>query len=90
MIFLVASYPKEMQQLSQKKRFADQTATQYDFLYKFATKMLKRLRKFLLSFNYLLLHGNLYMLAELCSTVKAVMTWGCGYFIEKLQAIEQE
>lgn len=90
MIFLVASYPEQMQQLSQKKRFSDRTATPYDFLYKFATKMLKRLRKFLLSFNYLLIHGNLYMLAELCSTVKAVMTWGCGYFIEKLQAIEQE
>ena len=90
MIFLVASYPKEMQQLSQKKRYTDQTATQYDFLYKFAAKMLKRLRKFLLSFNYLLIHGKLYMLAELCSTVKAVMTWGCDYFINKLQAIEHE
>ena len=64
--------------------------SQFDFLHKFATKMLKRLRKFLLSFNYLLIHGNLYMLAELCSTVKNVITWGCSYFIEKLQAIEQE
>ena len=90
MIFLVASFPEEMQRLSLGKRASDPTATPYDFLYKFATKMLKRLRKFLLAFNYLLIHGNLYMLAELCSTVKAVMTWGCGYFIDKLQAIEQE
>lgn len=44
----------------------------------------------MLSFNYLLIHGNLYMLAELCSTVKNVITWGCSYFIDKLQAVEQE
>ena len=62
-IFLLEFMPEEMQKLSRKKKFIDESSTVRDFLVRTCTKILKRTCKFILAFNYLLVHRNMSMLS---------------------------
>ena len=84
MIFLLEYMPEEIQKLSRKKKLWDTNATTQDFLIRQCTKMLKRTCKFILAFNYLLVHRNMSMLTEVGSHLKIFVSETCDLLIEKL------
>ena len=57
---------------------------------RFCTKMLKRIRKLVFAFNYLLIHNQLSMLSELASHIKIFLTDICDLLISKLTQFETE
>ena len=88
MIFLIEFMPEEFQKLSRKKKYQDESATVSDFLIRLTTKMLKRTCKFILAFNYLLVHRKMTMLNEVGSHLKIFITETCDLLIEKLSSIQ--
>ena len=90
MMFLFEYMPVETQKLSRKKKHSDQDATVNDFLIRSCTKMLKRVCKFILAFNYLLVHNNMVMLSEVCSHLKIFIIETCDLLIEKLSIFDFE
>lgn len=52
--------------------------------------MLKRICKFILAFNYLLVHNNMAMLSEVCSHLKIFIIETCDLLIEKLSIFHFE
>ena len=76
--------PIEIQKLSRKKKYSDENATVHDFLIRSGTKMLKRICKFILAFNYLLVHNKMIMLSEVGNHLKIFITETCDLLIEKL------
>ena len=79
-----------MQRLSRKKKYFDENATVHDFRLRFCTKMLKRTCKFILAFNYLLVHRKMTMLNEVGSHLKIFVTETCDILIEKLSNLQRE
>ena len=62
----------------------------HDFLIRTCTKTLKRICKFILAFNYLLVHRRMTMLSEVGSHLKIFVTETCDLLIEKLSVFLSE
>ena len=90
MIFLLEFMPNQMQKLSRKKKYFDENATVHDFLLRSCIKMLKRFCKFILAFNYLLVHRKMSMLSEVASHLKIFIADTCDLLIEKMSIFSSE
>ena len=82
--------PQEIKTMSIKKKATDEKASVNDFLVRQCIKMLKRMCKFILAFNYLLVHRKMTMLNEVGSMLKIFVTETCDLLIEKLSIFRSE
>jgi len=62
----------------------------HDFLIRSCIKILKRICKFVLAFNYLLVHRKMSMLAEVGSQLKIFLSETFDLLIEKLSVFQNE
>ena len=88
MIFVFEYYPDECIKLIRPKKHAHESATKNDFIRRIVSKFLKRMRKFILAFNTLLMHKKRTMLSEIGSHIKIFISDICDLFIEKLHIFE--
>ena len=83
-------FPAECKTLIRPKKHEHETASEHDFIRRCVSKYLKRMRKFVLAFNTLLMHKKRTMLAEICSHIKIFITDICDLFIDKLKEFDEE
>ena len=62
----------------------------HDFLNRSCIKLLKRTCKFILAFNYLLMHLKMNMLSECASQIKVFIKETCDLLINKLGEFQSD